>query len=153
MKLGVALGRAGASLAKDLIFNADRTKCTLYLRVAEERGHIWVEAFTAFLLAAEKTKSWGVDVSKYYFTQNGSVRYLWRILITATAAENLDEALHGLGQQAIEAALRNAPRVDSFPLVGRAVYEYDPARGKLKGAYAREDSSMPRMLASAFHGG
>lgn len=110
MKLAVALGRVGASIVKEQV---TPTKATLFLRVAEERGSVWIEAMTALLVGAVKKKDdWTLDVSKYFFVDNGSVRYFWRIVINKNAQDGLDF----FGRACLEASLANAKELSSFPL-------------------------------------
>lgn len=135
MKLEDALMRIGASVVKSQIA---AEKATLFLRVSEERGALWVQALTAFLLGAQQKKTWAPDVSKYFFVSNGSIRYFWRIVITGPT----EEALESFSRAALEAAMSNARELSSFPLVGRAEYTFDPARGLLKGAHELDKAAQ-----------
>jgi hypothetical protein len=144
VKLGSALGRIGASVVKEVKAGENRT--TLLLRVAEDKGDQWVETFTELMLqSAVKKGPWTVDVSKHFFTQNGAVRYFWRIIISG----KVQEAYELLGRIALEVSMRHTKEIVSFPLVGRAEYVRDPARGLLKGAHSRSEG-IPMDVAAHF---
>lgn len=144
MKLGAALGRVGVSIVKEV--KAGEERSTLLLRVAEDKGDQWVETFTELMLqTATKKGAWTVDVSKYFFTQNGTVRYFWRIIIGG----KLQEAYELLGRLALEVSMRHTKEISSFPLVGRAEYVRDPARGLFKGAHSRSEG-LPMDVAAHF---
>lgn len=134
MKLSAELGRVGATLVKEKI---TETKATLFIRVAEERGQVWIEALSSLLLSSADKKEWSLDVSKYFYVSNGAVRYLWRIVIDGETSSCLEH----FSRLAFEAAMANRKELDSFPLVGRARYEIDPALGKLKGGHSMEQAS------------
>ena len=79
---------------------------------------------------------------------------------TSPASQNLQYfgAVRGLTQvassnslqSAMEASMAHVSELTSFPLVGRARYDFDPARGKLKGAH--EIEVAPTLLAIAVGG-
>lgn len=145
MKLGAALGRVGATIVKEVKADDD-SRSTLLLRVAENKGDQWVEAFTELMLqSAAKKGVWTIDVSKYFFTQGGTVRYFWRIIING----KLQEAYELFGRIALEVSMRHTKEISSFPLVGRAEYVRDPARGLLKGAHVRSEG-VPMDVAAHF---
>jgi len=144
VKLGAALGRIGASIVKEVKAGDDRS--TLLLRVAEDKGDLWVETFTELMLQAAGRKDvWTADVSKYFFTQNGTVRYFWRIIVGGKT----QEAYELLGRIALEVSMRHTKEISSFPLVGRAEYVRDPARGLFKGAHNRSEG-LPMDVAAHF---
>lgn len=144
MKLGSALGRIGASIVKEV--KAGEERSTLLLRVAEDKGDQWVETFTELMLrSAVKGGAWNVDVSKYFFTQNGTIRYFWRIIING----KVQDAYELFGRIALEVSMRHTREIATFPLVGRAEYVRDPARGLFKGAHDRSEG-LPLDVAAHF---
>lgn len=132
MQLGDALKRVGATIAKEKI---EETAATLYIRVDPDYGERWVEAMTQFMLVAA-SKDIQLDVSKYFYVSGGSVRYLWRVVISGAVSTAL--SLFGSGAMAV--AMAHAPEINSFPLVGRAKYEFDPAKGKIKGGHEHDQA-------------
>ncbi len=128
MELAPALARIGVEVAQQ---KAGREEVTIYLRVDNAQAEKWIDFVTTFLRGAHG-KKYKVDLSKYFYLSQGDVRYLWRVFIRgATFADGIDL----LRQCAVETSLAHAPQLDSFPLVGRIKYPFDPARGKLKGGH------------------
>ena len=146
MQLGAALKRVGGEIVKEKV---EGTSATYQLRVDLEQGQKWIDTVSAFLTGAVG-KAYKVDVSKAFYVDAGQVRYLWRIVIQGDTAA----ALTLLGACALQAAMANAPEVESIPLVGRGRYEYDPARGKIKGGHELEQSAtIVSMAIGAVPGG
>lgn len=143
MQLAAALKRVGAVIVKEKVAEAE---ATYYLRVDPDQGHKWVDAITGFLVGASN-KPFKADVSKYFYASQGSVKYLWRLVISG----EVTEALTLLGASALTAAMAHAPEITSIPLVGRATYEYNPAKGKIKGAHDMDEAQG--MLGMAVTGG
>src|SRR3954462_7399128 len=125
MELPMALSRVGATIAKEAIADND---LTVYLRVDPKQGARWVDTVTAFLIGTHQ-KPYKVDLSKKFFLEKGDVKYLWRVHVKGDDAR---AALILLAQCALETSIAHAPQLDSFPLVGRVEYPFDPLRGKLK---------------------
>lgn len=132
MQLGDALKRVGATIAKEKI---EEAVATLYIRVDLDQGERWVEAMTEFMLVAA-SKEIQLDVSKYFYVASGSVRYLWRIVITGA----VNTALSLFGSCALAVAMAHTPEINSFPLVGRVKYEFNPAKGKIKGGHEHDQA-------------
>jgi hypothetical protein len=143
MQLSAALKRVGGEIRKESI---TEKQATLYLRIDPEQGEKWVEAITSFLLQSE-SKPFTSDVSKYFFVSQGEIRYLWRVFVEG----DVTMALQLFGSCVFEAAQRLVPQYDSFPLIGRTHYEFNPAKGKLKGAHDIEASSA--IVSQAIAGG
>lgn len=118
---------------------------------------LWAVTINEFLLAgAEKQAngqlkvSWRADVSKYFYPKAdaGVVVFLWRVILM----DDVPGAGEALGQAAIR-ALAQTVTVKSMPLVGRATYEHDPKRGKIKGAYATGEGGGTDVAASLISSG
>jgi hypothetical protein len=133
VQLKAALKRIGAEIVKESV---KETEGTIFLRVDPDQGAKWIDAVTSFLLGAEG-KPFTPDISKYFFANGGSIRYLWRMHLTG----DVSMAMTFFGSCAIEAAHAHAPEINSFPLVGRATYTFDPAKGKIKGGHDLQSSS------------
>jgi hypothetical protein len=142
MQLAVVLKRIGAEVVKESIKDTD---ATLYLRVDPDQGEKWVEVVTAFLMGSQD-KPYTVDVSKYFFVSKGAIRYLWRVVLTG----EVTTALMLFGSCALEIAQSRVVQFDSFPLVGRATYPFNPAKGQLKGGHDLQQS--PGILSMAIAG-
>jgi len=131
MRLDQALARIGVEILKQEV---TANGIILLLRAPQDNVNAprWTSAVKQFLIAAEKNngQSWSADVSKTYFSKAGVVRYLWRLSLNGT----VPSAAAALGQAALQ-ALSSGVEVTSMPLVGRKTYEFDPAKGKLKGAH------------------
>jgi hypothetical protein len=140
------LKRVGATIVKEKLGDAE---ATYYLRVDPDQGAKWVDAVSAFLTGSSG-KPYSADISKYFYASQGSVRYLWRIVLSG----DVNSALTLFGACAVQAAMAHAPEITSIPLVGRIRYPYDPARGKIKGAH-EVDTAMGVIGAAAagFGGG
>lgn len=136
MKLVPILKRAGVTVVKA---QGSGTSKTLLLRVSDMKR--WTSIVEALLLA-RSTNTWQVDLSKWYHVQDGELRYMWRLVATG----EVETALNVLGRCAIESLRSGVKELDSFPLVGRAVYPIDPARGLFKGAH---DFECPQSYVSA----
>lgn len=143
MKLQVMLKRIGVEIAKESI---KKENATVYLRVDPDYGAQWVEVLSAFLLGAQG-KTFKVDASKYFYPEHGELKYLWRFYLSG----EVDEALQFFGSCVQEVALTHARQFESFPLVGRATYEFNPAKGKLKGGHHVDEAAG--ILSMAIGGG
>lgn len=144
MDLEPALKRIGASIVKKHIAE---TELTIYMRVDPKQGAKWVDLVTAFLLGARE-RTYRVDLSKYFYVDQGNVKYLWRLRVTGEASPG---ALVLLAQCALETSMAYAPRIDSFPLVGRVEYPYNPAKGLIKGAHDIDEANV--IVSTAITGG
>jgi hypothetical protein len=131
MEYEPALKRIGVVVTKQKLA---AESLTLYLRVDPQKGEHWVDTVTAFLLGAHG-KPYRVDLSKYFYADKATVKYLWRLIVTG---ENAQAALVLLAQCALETSVARTKQLDSFPLVGRIEYPFDPARGKIKGAHDQQ---------------
>lgn len=133
MELRAALKRVGATIVKEKIPELEEEEpngsATLFLRVDLDLGERWAELVQELLLSSIG-KKFAFDVSKYFYASQGSVRYLWRVVVTG----NVKRALEHWAQVAIQVVAARNPEITSMPLIGRANYEFDPLRGKLKGA-------------------
>lgn len=145
MDLNEALRRVGA-LVLNKPSEQPEAAVTVYLRVDPEQGAKWSDCVQSFLLGAIG-RPYKVDVSKYFYADQGAVKYRWRIVVRG---EDAKEALVLLAQCAVEAAAAHAPQFDSFPFVGQVRYPRDPATGKLKGGHDLDEA--PRTLALALGG-
>jgi hypothetical protein len=153
MSIQAALKRIGVEIAKEAK-SKDGLRTTLYLRISPDYNHIWPAVISRFLLGSVKKAGYTTDVSKYYYAEAGYVKYLWRIQLTATEALGMEEAKSLLAQSALAANMEAAPEITSFPLVGRAVYRYDPAQPlKLKGGHDINDSQRALAFAIGNMGG
>ncbi len=134
MELVAALKRVGGTVVKQNVQmpSAERARGagTFYVRVDPEAGDKWVDFVTNVLVGA-KNKEYTVDISKYFYAENDQVKYLWRIVLTGNVAQGLAMA----AASAIASSAQHAEEITSFPLVGRATYEFDPLRGKIKGGH------------------
>jgi hypothetical protein len=144
VQLAASLKRVGAVIVKE---KATDTEGTYYLRVDPEQGAKWVDTVSGFLLG-QQGKRFTVDISKYFYVAQGEVKYLWRIVLQGDVATGLVL----LGASAITAAVAHAPEITSIPLVGRATYEFNPAKGKLKGSHEVDTASSLVAQASAMMG-
>jgi len=147
MRLDQALTKAGFVLL-------DATKggageLTLVLRIPTKdpivpaRWHSWM---SHILAASEKAKAWKVDVSKFFYSENGSMKYRWRIVFSG----NVKQGQH-MGVQAALNALRTGVEVNEIELIGQENLIPDPRNGKFKGAYKRgENDVASQVVASAF---
>jgi hypothetical protein len=130
VKYPVVLAKIGVTIAQEKV---GPTTASLHLRIdmaRENASSMWSETVSSLLLAAED-KDWTVDVSKQFFASDGAVRYLWRFVFRG----NVQEGLATLAQCALTALQATVTPLTSYPLVGRAEYELDPLRGKLKGGH------------------
>jgi hypothetical protein len=139
-----ALQRIGVQVTKKKI---GESSLTLYFRIDPKSGDKWVDTVTAFLLGAQG-RPYKVDLSKYFYADKATVKYQWRLIVTG---ENAPALLVLLAQCALETSVAHAPQLTSFPLVGRIDYEFNPAKGKLKGAHDQEDGD--RIVSVAMGGG
>ena len=112
----VALQRIGAELAKE-VSKAGST--TLFVRAKD--GDKWQETLVELLQgAAEKASSdkepdelkWKLDASKYFFVDQGEVRYLWRLVLTG----NAEEGVRYVASTAFRVATKGVKELDSYPL-------------------------------------
>lgn len=145
MELVPALQRVGAVIIKQTPLTG--SSITLYFRVDPKCGDKWVETITSFLLGGVG-KPYKIDLSKYFYVDKGDVRYQWRLWVSG---EEAPAALSLLAQCALEASAAHTLQFDSFPLVGRVEYPFDPLRGKIKGAHDRNASEG--IIAMAAGGG
>lgn len=136
MKLEEVLKRVGGEVA-----SAEKTDSgfILMLRVDPELGGKWADTIREFLL--NKATAWSTDVSKLFYASGGSVKYLWRIVLRG----NTKAAAEALSAAALR-ALMQIGELDSYPLVGRREYEFDPANGKIAGPHA---ASAPARIIAA----
>lgn len=132
VQLAAALKRVGAQIVKE---KATEATATLLLRVDPEQGEKWVAVITSFLLGISE-KSCTADISKYFYVQQGAIRYLWRIVLTGDASG----AISFLSSCALEISMTQVKELSSFPLVGRVRYPFDLTHGKLKGGYELEQA-------------
>lgn len=107
----------------------------------------WSHLFEPVLLASESSKGmWSAEISKRFFTRNGRLRYLWRLVLSG----NLAKASSVVVGAAID-SLRIGNELDEVPVVGGAARPPDPASGRYKGAYKRDDGDRAsQLVASAF---
>lgn len=140
MKLEDSLKRVGVTIVRQ--DPAAGGGAVLFLRVADQEK--WTSVLQGFLPTAEKNRNagWQADVSKNFFSRDGVVRYLWRVVLSGDA----EAAALALGKAALAAA-RSTTEIMEVQLVGRKEYEFDPERGKIKGAH--DMAAAPGILASA----
>lgn len=130
MRVEQALAKIGVSIADA---SDDDGTMTLMLRIQGDptTQRRWRKTLERFLLAEEKGRAqWQADVSKHFFAKAGAVRFLWRLVFTG----NVKTASRVLRDCALE-SLKDGVEVTSLPLVGRVNYEFDPTKGKFKGAH------------------
>lgn len=138
MELGAALKRVGATIVKEKILDGVTGGvgvATFYLRVDPDQGDKWVEVISALLISGAE-RAFTLDVSKYFYVAQGAVKYLWRIIITGDTSAGMLL----FGSCALTVSVEHAPEITSFPLVGRAKYPFDPAKGKIKGSYEADSA-------------
>lgn len=114
----------------------------------------WTALLGDILPVAEKVgrnpvPKWELEVTKRFYSQNGSLRYLWRVTMRGNLAAC---------QAAIVAATINTLRVGheltEVPLIGQLNVAPDPKNGRFKGAYPRnDDDRASQAVASAFIAG
>jgi hypothetical protein len=145
-QIQVALNRIGAEVVR--VEKGD-TRRVYSIRVKNEPvlAARWKSIVEAFLLGTAEVQTrnekgrWQADISKWFFPLQGSVRYLWRIMIMAEDAEGIERGENMFSMMALD-ALREGVEVTSMPLVGRKNYEFDPRTGKTKGAHSMKDSAL-----------
>lgn len=153
MELGAALKRVGAQIVKQKI--ADPTEeqpvgsATHFLRIHPDHGDRWSELVQELILSSLGKKKFGFDVSKYFYASHGKVCYLWRVVTTGDVVAALDH----WSQVALQVAASRSPEITSIPLIGRANYEFDPARGKLKGGHDIHPDQAAGLVSLAASGG
>lgn len=128
MSLEKALDSVGATCVKVEDKGKQRV---LHLRIHADSTEMWAAMIGRYLPAIAESPSCIVDLSKYFYAENGSVKFLWRLVLAGDmkeAAEIFVKQARSLTQPVVE--------LDSQPLVGRISYEHNPAAGKIKGAYA-----------------
>lgn len=75
-KLDTALQKVGAALAE--FRQKTPTNHQYFLRVDPEKGDAWVPFIKELLFSSDDTLT--IDVSKVFYLENGTVRYLWRLI-------------------------------------------------------------------------
>lgn len=153
MRLDQALAKIGTQ-----VLSADKTpdSLTILLRVLKDsdgaNARRWHQAASKLVLLAEssgkKSGTWGAEVAKVLYATHEVVKFQWRVVLTG----NTQTAQRIFGEGALE-ALRSGVEVTSAPLVGQIQYEYDPAKGKLKGGQfvgSSGDSAGPANIAPHF---
>jgi len=132
MRLDQALARIGAEIVKQETTPDGGTVLLIRAPKDQVNASRWIDTVKEFLVAAEQNngQSWSSDVSKTYFSKDGTIRYLWRFVLGGA----VPSAAGALGRAALR-ALSQGVEVTSAPLIGRKEYPFDPANGKLKGAH------------------
>lgn len=142
MNLEHALKKIGVTVVKA---KGSGTSATHYLRVSIDKGALWSTLISEFLLNAVD-KEYQLDISKYFYVNQGEVLYLWRVVITG----DVETARVHWARIAIQVVMANTPEVTQIPLVGRISYPFDPLRGKLKGSHdVDEAAALVSMAANA----
>lgn len=105
-----ALTKINAAVAKELL--QDKL-ATLYIRASN--GEKWRDTLLELLKGSAelKEKDWTLDASKYFYVDQGEVKYLWRLVFRG------DDPISGLSffaSCAMRIALRGVKELDSFPL-------------------------------------
>lgn len=127
MSFEKALASIGATCVKSEELGKQRV---LHLRIAADATDTWAAMIGRYLPEIAEKPNCIVDLSKHFFSDNGTVRFLWRLVLAGdikACVEVFIEQARGLVQPRVE--------LDSQPLVGRVTYEHNPAAGKIKGAY------------------
>lgn len=133
MRLDQALAKIGVEVVDT---NKSNDALTLLLRVRQDirlSSERWNRAAAALVKSSAKGKQsgqWDADVSKVLLERNGSVVYLWRVVLSGSVKKGQQR----FGDCVLE-ALRHGVEVKTMPLVGQVKYPYDPASGKLKGGH------------------
>lgn len=154
MRLDQAFQKAGFE-----IVSADKTKdgsrLTFEVRVPLQ-GQVpgrWKLMLDEVLTLSETlqkkgNKKWEVDISKKFFSRNGVVRYLWRIVMMG----NLSSCQLVFVQSTL-ASLRSGVELTEVPLVGQENLTPDLKNGRVRGAYTRnEDDRASSVVAGAMMG-
>jgi len=153
MRLDQALAKIGVQVIEA---NPQAGQLTIHLRVLRDHQGLnasrWNKAASKLVTLAEssgrKSGSWDGEVAKVLSANAGVVTYTWRVVLTG----NVKTAQRIFGEAALE-ALRTGVEVTSAPLIGQVQYEYDPAKGKLKGGHpvgSAGDSAGPANIAPHF---
>lgn len=111
---------------------------TYYVRVEPEGQALWAPTIEEFLVRDDAPEDFSYDISKSLFVSNGAVRFLWRLRFFG----NVQAAASDFAFAAVRARSKGT-ELASIPLIGRENYVYDPAAGKLKGAYAPGTDPLP----------
>ncbi len=103
---------------------------------------------TAEVFTKKGTAKWEVDISKKFFSNNGVVRYFWRIVMMGDLP-----ACQIVFVQSTLASLRSGVELTEVPLIGQVDLTPDLKNGRVKGAYARnEDDRASGVVAGAMMG-
>ncbi len=142
MRLDKVLERIGAQIVKA---DKDGSKVILFIRVGKGELNTarWKKSVEELLLACSEQKepTWHVDVSKAFFTQGGVVKYLWRFIFSGDARHGTED----FGRSVMR-SLSVGGEVMSMPLVGQVQYEFDPAKGKMKGGHDSKRAAVARSV-------
>jgi len=149
MRVDQAFAKAGFEIVDA---KADGKEIVISVRVRPENPLVparWRALVDHILITAEEAKTWSIDISKRFYAQRGSVRWMWRIIMRG----NLKDCQISLTQATIN-TLRIGNEVNEVPLVGQSNLVPDPKNGKFKGAYPRDDEDRgSQAVASAFIAG
>lgn len=141
MRLDQAFRKAGFVIT-GATTSAENNKITMLVRipgndnVVVARWRQWLEdvLVMAERKAAQSEGGWGLDVSKKIYSEKGSIKYIWRVVITG----NIVAAQAVMTQSTIN-ALRVGVELDSIELVGASSNRPDPKNGKFKGVYTNSN--------------
>jgi hypothetical protein len=146
MKLDQIFAKAGFVI---LDAKKDDERFTILVRVPTQKTLVparWKAWMDQVLGAAEKAKSWSIDVSKVFYSERGQMKYRWRIQLGG----NIKQAQHMCVQAAIN-ALRTGVEVTEIELIGQENLSPDPRNGKFRGAYKRGEADLAsQVVAGAF---
>lgn len=152
MRVDQAFSKAGFQILEAK--RDGKTSLVMAVRVPLDHDIIpirWKTMMEHVLVAAEHVASkpvtkWEVDIAKRFFSRNGSVRFLWRIHMKGDLA-----ACQVALVTATLNSLRTGNELSEVPLIGTRPSGPDPASGKFKGAYPRnDDDRASQVVANAF---
>ena len=100
--------------------------------------------------AKQTVPKWTIDISKRFYSRDGVVRYLWRVVIHG----NLAVCQAALVTATLN-ALRTGNELTEVPLIGQMTVMPDPKNGRFKGAYPKTegDDLAMRAISGAFTSG
>lgn len=136
MKYDAALRKIGCEVVSTEDLPNGSHRIILRAGTKKRQADMWRDTVEAVILQADSMKSskaptkWSVDISRYYFAVNGSVKYRWRVIITG----DVKRAQDFIAATAIQSLGEHAEPVMSVPLIGPR-YQGDPSSGRIKGAH------------------
>jgi len=137
MELEAAMAQIGAEVVKT---EEKGTTFRVWCRIPT-KGSVWSTVLREVL--SRSGAEWSVDVSKSYFVKDGSIRFLWRLIFSGDVGAATAAVVQCLDRS------QGEREVTSMPLVGRVEYEFDPARGKTKGAHNAKDNVAAVVIGGA----